>query len=272
MPTISQLSRETEIRSAVSRDQLALVYQPIVDISNLRVVGFEALTRWKHPRFGLVMPGEFIPLAVETGAIGQIEEWILFGACQQARVWQEIFGDGLKISINLSAPEFSRPDFISHLGTVLEKTGADPASLELEITETTLMDNEEITQINLHSLRELGIDVAIDDFGVGYSSLNYLTRFEIDRIKVDKSFVDEITNSKSFLVLQAVIDLGRNLGLNITAEGVEGEQQLQRLRLAKCQNGQGFLFHKPLESLQVTELLESGAHLKPEPIRLLRAV
>ncbi len=255
LPTVGSLSMDYELRLAVERNQLLLHYQPVVDLTTGRIEGVEALVRWQHPSFGFVSPGTFIPMAEENGQIRQIGSWVLGEACRQTAEWHELFGEELSISINLSAVEISRPDIAAEVQEVLETSGVSAESVHLEITETALSQDETKTLQNIIELRELGTRIAVDDFGVGYSSLNYLRKFPMDFLKIDKSFVDEIEEEKSFGVIKAAIDVGHVLGITVIAEGVETRKQLNLLIRANCDLAQGFLLFKPMPALEVANLL-----------------
>ncbi len=255
VPTISQLSMDYELRLAVERDQLSLVYQPVMDHRTGKVEGFEALCRWNHPSFGLVSPDVFIPIAEENGWILEIGKWVLERACEQASNWQRLFGGDLSMSINLSALEFARPEIVSEIKEVLKATAVQPESIHLEITETALSMDEATTLSNILELREVGAAISVDDFGVAYSSLNYLRKYPADYLKIDKSFVDEIEDKRSFGVIRAAIDVGHTLDMKVIAEGVESNDQLERLVSAGCDFAQGYLFHKPLSVKGASNLL-----------------
>jgi diguanylate cyclase (GGDEF)-like protein len=255
MPTVSQLSKDYELRLAVDREQLLLHYQPIVDLHTGRVSGFEALVRWKHPFLGFLDASDFVPLAEENGLIHEIGRWITAEACRQAAEWQKLFGEDVGISINLSALQFARSDIVRELAASVAETGVNPRSVNFEITETAFAEDEGLTLQNILDLKEIGSNLAIDDFGIGYSSLNYLRRFPADYLKIDKSFVAEIEDERSFGVIKAAIDVGHALGMQVIAEGVETEKQLKLLMEARADFAQGFLFYKPLAVAAAAALL-----------------
>jgi diguanylate cyclase (GGDEF)-like protein len=255
MPTVGQLSMEYELRLALERNQMLLYYQPIVDLDTQRVTGFEALVRWNHPNFGFVTPNSFIPIAEENGWIQDLGSWVLAEACRQMSEWHRVFGDHLGISINLSALQFARSDITQEVRQVVASSGIRPQSVRLEITETALAQDEEFIMRNIADLKQIGASLVLDDFGVGYSSLDYLRKFPSDYLKIDKSFIDEIEEERSFAIIKAAIQVGHVLGMQIVAEGVETSIQLDRLRKADCDFAQGFLFHKPLRSVEVANLL-----------------
>ncbi len=271
-----RLDLETDLRRAIERDELRLEYQPLVDLATDRVVGIEALVRWQHPARGLVPPLAFIPLAEETGLIVPIGRWVLETACRQARSWQlEVPGrEALQVSVNLSAKQFAQPDLAELVAGILADTGLEPTSLELEITESVLMDESEAGIRALRALRELGVRLVLDDFGTGYSSLSYLKHLPLDTIKIDRSFVVELTGDDANLpIVHAVISLAHGLGIEVVAEGIETAEQLGWLRQLACDRGQGFYFARPLPAERVTELLRAnrplgGAAAEPSPVRL----
>ena len=248
-PAIHRLDLELDLRSAVARDEFRLLYQPVVHLESGRVAEFEALVRWQHKDRGLLSPEAFIGLTEETGLIIPIGQWVLTEACRQARVWQEQRASDppLTISVNLSARQLQDPNLVALVSRVLTDSGLDPRSLKLEITESVVMQDAPATLATLHTLRDLGIRLAIDDFGTGYSSLGYLKRFPIDTLKIDRSFVEGITSDpEDTAIVQAVISVAKSLGLSVTAEGIETEEQLSRLRELGCDRGQGFYFGQPL--------------------------
>jgi diguanylate cyclase (GGDEF)-like protein len=242
-----RMALEADLRHALERGQLLLHYQPKVDVGTGRVGGVEALLRWAHPERGLVSPAEFIPVAEETGLIVPIGEWVLRTACAQARAWQAEGAPRVAVSVNLSARQFKHHDLTAVVRRVLEETGLEPRLLELEVTETLLMEDTVRTVAVLRALREHGVTISLDDFGTGYSSLGYLKRFPIDAIKLDKSFVrDAVTDAQSGAITTAIIELGHSLGLAVVAEGVETEEQLAYLAARECDVVQGFLFGRPM--------------------------
>jgi diguanylate cyclase (GGDEF)-like protein len=250
---VRKVKIETELRRAIESNQLTLVYQPKVDLSSKKVIGMEALLRWKHPELGWISPMEFIPIAEETGQIIPIGEWVLKTACSQNKRWQEQGYTPLCVSVNVSVKQFHYSDFLTIVSGVLQQTKLDPKYLELEITESIMQDVKESTAL-LHCLRKMGIQLSIDDFGTGYSSLNILQKLPIDSMKIDKSFIDEMGKGDQKSMVQTIIDLGLNLNLNVVAEGIEYDYQLKALVDHKCTIGQGYLFSKPLDPLEFEQL------------------
>jgi diguanylate cyclase (GGDEF)-like protein/PAS domain S-box-containing protein len=251
-----RLSLENRLRQALQNDELVLHYQPIVDLRNGRVRGAEALLRWRHPERGLLPPAEFISLAEVSGLISSIGRWVLQTACAQAREWQIQGNPRFTMSVNLSPRQFLQTDLVSQVADALSSNGLDPGSLDLEITESSAMENAAVTVNTLWELRRLGVGISMDDFGTGYSSLNYLKRFPIDRVKLDRSFVrDVVTNPEDAAIVRAVISMAHTLRLVVAAEGVENEEQLAFLRQHRCDEMQGFLFSPPVEAEEFQKLL-----------------
>ncbi|HEY5619822.1 MAG TPA: EAL domain-containing protein [Vicinamibacterales bacterium] len=247
---LQRLELETDLRSALSRNELVTYYQPIVSLDQLQVLGFEALLRWFHPVRGVIGPDVFIPLAEKCGVIGPLSWWVMRDACNQMRDWQASdprFAN-LSISINVSSRLFAEPEFATRTADILEKTGLRPESLHLEITENALLQHESATVAELTALRELGVKFHLDDFGTGYASLSYLNRFSYDTIKIDRSFIASSDATRSRRIIDALISLSNVLGMEVIAEGVETEEQAQKLRDLNCHIAQGFLFSKPLPS------------------------
>jgi diguanylate cyclase (GGDEF)-like protein len=250
---------ELDLRHALQAGEFELFFQPQIDLSTRRIAGFEALLRWRHPTKGLVPPDRFIPLAEETGMIVPIGEWVLRQACSAATAWP----DDLRVAVNLSAVQFKSRNLVSAVAGSLSESGLQPNRLELEITETVMLQDTDITLATLHQLRAKGVQIAMDDFGTGYSSLSYLTRFPFDRIKIDQSFVRELgTRTDCITIVRAVTTLGHDLGIAITAEGVETEQQLDALERAGCTEVQGYLFSPPVAGGAVIELLRNRGVLR----------
>ncbi|MEX0732768.1 MAG: EAL domain-containing protein [Aquisalimonadaceae bacterium] len=236
-----------DLRQALNNNQFHLVYQPQFSLGCKGAVGLEALLRWEHPMLGPVSPAEFIPVAEETGLIIAIGEWVLLTACMQQRQWVAQGLPAYRIAVNISARQFARQDLQHLVRTVLEETGLPPSMLELELTESVLMENAESFVRTLRDLRTLGVTLAIDDFGTGYSSLSYLKRFPIDRLKIDRSFVNDVTTDRDdAAIVRAMIAMAHSLRLGVVAEGVETADQFNFLRELGCDGYQGFLFSHPL--------------------------
>jgi len=245
------LQVESDLRRAVEHHELVVYYQPIMSLGSGRVRGFEALVRWQHPQQGLISPSDFIPVAEETGIIVPVGQWVLGEACRQARIWQDQFPSDppLTISVNISAKQFAQPGLIEQVEQVLKETGIAPGSLQLELTESVVMESIETATDLLHRLRALGVALSIDDFGTGYSSLNYLHNFPLDTLKIDRSFVSQIAgNNENTEIVQTIVTLARSLGMNVVAEGIETELQLASLQALECEGGQGYLFAKPMHT------------------------
>jgi predicted signal transduction protein with EAL and GGDEF domain len=261
---------EADLRLALERDELALVYQPVVELATGRIVGAEALLRWSHPVRGVVLPGEFVPLAEETGLIGAFGEWVLAEACRQARVWQEQLSAPPVVSVNVSPCQFQQPGFIETVAICLRETGLEPALLTLEITESAVMTNAETAVAMLRQLRGVGVRIAIDDFGSGYSSLSYLQRFPLDALKIDRCFVAGLGRAAGDgAIVEAVVGLARGLRLTVVAEGVETSAQAASLRALGCEHGQGFHFGQPVAAETFELLLTKVAYaLHPVDRRL----
>jgi len=253
---INELTLERQLRRALERGEFTLHYQPQVKIDTGQIEGVEALIRWQSPELGPVSPANFIPLAEKNGLIVPIGEWSLRTACAQAKAWQDEGLPPLRMSVNLSPRQFEQPDLTSMVAGVLEETGLDPGSLELELTESSIMKNAEHAIVILDALRKMKIQIAVDDFGSGYSSLSYLKRFPIDRLKIDQSFVSDATSDPTdAAIIMAIITLAHNLRLKVTAEGVETEEQLRFLHILRCDEMQGYLFSRPVPPEALKELL-----------------
>jgi diguanylate cyclase (GGDEF)-like protein/PAS domain S-box-containing protein len=258
---LARLELKADLERAMGNDEFHLVYQPIVELGNGAVVGLEALLRWTHPTRGAISPVEFIPLAEETGLIPQIGRWALERACEQAVVWQGSLppASRLSMSVNLAGRQLQSSGLIGEVTDVLERTGIDPRDLMLEITESTLMDEVDLVATRLAELKRLGVRIAVDDFGTGFSSLSYLQRFPVDVLKIAKGFVDEIaTEQRDARLVEAVIKIAGSLDLRTVAEGIELEEQRVRLHALGCMLGQGYLFARPMLPEAVPDLLRGG--------------
>ena len=243
---------ELDLRKALVEHEFELFYQPIVDLQSNRVSGFEALLRWNHPTQGLISPADFIPIAEDMGLIIPLGEWVLRQACKEAAGWPE----RVKVAVNLSPAQFKSKALALVVTTALADSGLAPDRLELEITESVLLQDNDTVRGVLHQLRQLGVRISMDDFGTGYSSLSYLRSFPFDKIKIDQSFVRDMgQHDDSIAIVRAVAGLGRNLGMSTTAEGVETNEQLGRLRQEGCTEVQGYLFSRPLPASEVPRLL-----------------
>jgi diguanylate cyclase (GGDEF)-like protein len=251
-----RLTLETGLRHALERGEFLLHYKPQVDIASGAILGAEALIRWQHPDWGLVAPAEFIPLAEETGLILPIGEWVLAEACTQARVWRDAGYADLRIAVNLSGRQLSQKNLVEVVAATLTRCAVARGMLELEITESLLMQDLERIAGTLEALVALGVTVSMDDFGTGYSSLSYLKRLPIDVLKIDQSFVHDISSDPDDAsIVQAIIAMAHSLGIKVIAEGVETMEQLAFLRLHRCDSMQGYYFSQPLPPEQFAELL-----------------
>ncbi|MGF1991216.1 MAG: EAL domain-containing protein [Nostoc sp. ZfuVER08] len=252
------LTLEKSLRYALERKEFSLYYQPRVSIATGEITGMEALLRWQHPDMGLVAPSVFIPLAEQSGLIVPIGEWVLRTACKQNKAWQDAGLPPLMMAVNLSLKQFWQPQLVETVAKILQQTGLEPHFLELEITETTAIEDLEFTRTVLQDLQQMGVHLSIDDFGTGHSSLSRLQLLPLHNLKIDKSFVQDLTHDvKVAHIIKAIVSLGRNLGLRLTAEGVENEEELEFLRSIHCEDVQGFLFYRPLSAQKATEILES---------------
>lgn len=256
---MERLTMENSLRYALKRNEFTVFYQPQVNTASGQITGMEALVRWLHPDRGLVGPVEFIPLAEDTGLIIPIGEWVLHTACAQNKAWQESGLQPVRVTVNISACQFQQQNLVNTVAQALKQTGLDPQWLELEITESALMQDLDFTIKVLQDLRDMGVRISVDDFGTGYSSLNYLKRFPIHTLKIDRSFVRDITdNPEDAAIVSAIIVLAHNLNLNLIAEGVETPDQLAFLKHCRCCEMQGYLFSKPLPAGEFEKLLRHG--------------
>ncbi|WP_414565773.1 EAL domain-containing protein [Anabaena sp. CCY 9613] len=253
------LTLEKSLRYALEREELTLYYQPRVNISSGKIIGMEALLRWQHPDMGLVAPSVFIPLAEASGLIISIGEWVLRTACIQNKAWQTAGFPPLTIAVNLSPKQFRQPQLVETVAKILEQTGLEAQFLELEITETTAIEDLEFTRTVLQDFEQMGVHLSIDDFGTGHSSLSRLQLLPLHNLKIDKSFIQELTKDvKVAHIVKAIVTLARSLGLRLTAEGVEKQEELDFLKSIYCEDVQGFLFYRPLPAEKATEVLQNG--------------
>lgn len=265
---LERLTMEGDLRRGIENGELRLHYQPQIDLSTHQILGAEALVRWQHPKLGLLPPVKFIPMAEDTDLIVPLGEWCLREACRQLKSWQHTGLTELRVSVNVSPNQFHQKDFVETVGQVLAETEIDPQTLQLEITESSLILNADNVVTRLRDLKEMGLMVAIDDFGVGYSSLGYLKQLPIDMLKIDRSFVSDATSDPDDAALvMAIITLAHNLRLKVMAEGVETDEQLRFLRLLRCDEGQGYLFGKaqPPE-LFLAKTIQAAANQASPPI------
>ncbi len=265
-----RLRLENDLRHAIQRNQLFLAYQPIIDMKRRRIVSAEALIRWRHPELGIIPPDSFIPLADETGLIHSIGEWVARKACEQLRVWQDLGHDGLSVAVNVSAAQFKQDGLVAGIEHILRETGIDAHHLELEITETVAMQSADATIQTLRRFKNMGIGISIDDFGTGYSSLSYLKRFPIDTLKIDRSFVRDISvDSDDAAIVQAINSLGKTLKLRLVAEGVETREQFDYLCQQGCDRMQGYYFSKPVDAAEFLVLLERTPRKLSAPAKVV---
>jgi len=255
--TIERLELEAGLRRALKNNEFVLYYQPKIAIDNRQIIGAEALIRWQYKKLGLIPPLKFIPIAEETGLIVPIGEWVIRTACKQVASWQEAGFTDLRMAVNISARQFTDSDIVKVVLDAVIQTNIEPQHLEVEITESMLMEDTSINISALKELKEHGVQISIDDFGTGYSSLSYLKRFHIDALKIDQSFVRDITtDSDDAAIASAVIALGQSLHLTVVAEGVETEEQLSILKKQGCHEAQGYLFSKPVPAEDFAQLLQ----------------
>ncbi len=257
---------EGALRNALERNEFVLHYQPQVNLASGQVVGMEALIRWQHPELGVVAPDRFISVAEETGLIVPIGAWVMRTACAQTRAWQEAGLGQLRVAVNLSARQFGAPNLLADIAAVLEHTGLAPGLLEIELTESLFMSDVSVAVETMHSMKKLGVNLSIDDFGTGYSSLSYLSRFPIDVLKIDRSFVNDIGHdANDAAIVTSIISLAHNLKLDVIAEGVETLEQLDYLRRHGCDEMQGYYFSRPLAAADFEALLRQRTCLPPAP-------
>jgi diguanylate cyclase (GGDEF)-like protein/PAS domain S-box-containing protein len=246
---ISRMNMEGSMRRGLERGEFKLHYQPKIELATQRIVGAEALVRWQHPQIGLIHPIEFIPLAEESGLILPLGEWVLAEACRQQVAWRNQGLGGLRVAINMSPRQFRQEDLAERVAAVFLETGADPACVTLELTESMVMQDVNSTLVALRTLKNLGLTISLDDFGTGYSSLSYLRRFPIDELKIDKSFINDIhENADDAAIASAIIAMAISLGLSVVAEGVERKEQAELLMKMGCPQVQGYYFGRPMEA------------------------
>lgn len=260
---LERLEIETDLQRALDRGELFLHYQPVVSLADGRIVGAEALVRWQHPRRGVLSPSGFIPVAEESGLIVPLGRWVLAEGCRQANRWRALRPeDPISVSVNVSAAELEREDFVDHVQGVLIQTGVDPALVVLEITESTLMRDVKEASRRLAALKNLGVRLALDDFGTGYSSLSYLKRFPMDVLKIDQSFVQGLSaGPEESALARAIVQIGRTLKMRTVAEGIETAEEMQRLRGLGCELGQGFHLSRPVPPDEIAAMLRDGGLL-----------
>jgi diguanylate cyclase (GGDEF)-like protein/PAS domain S-box-containing protein len=268
---VERMAMKADLRRAVQAGEFEPHYQPIVDLVSGQVIGVEALVRWRHPQRGLMAPATFIPLAEETGLIIDIGRHVLTQACLDAAAWQAALGESAPktVSVNLSARQIQHPDLVDDVAAALSSSGLAASALTLEITESILLEDADAAARTLGALKDLGLSIALDDFGTGYSSLSYLDRFPVDIVKIDKSFIDALagTGTAGSPLVAAIVNLGNLLGLDVTAEGIEGVDQVARLRQIGCVQGQGYYFARPMAA---DDLLARLAHRAHAPAQLSR--
>jgi len=273
LQAVERQSLEGELRYALEREELLLHYQPKVNLKTGAITSVEALIRWQHPERGLLLPGQFLTIAEDTGMIVGIGQWVLSEACRQTREWLDAGLPAVPVAVNISSLEFRSEHFVEGVRVALKNTRLDPKYLELELTETVLMRHSESTTSALEQLKAIGVRLAVDDFGTGYSSLSYLTRFPIDTLKLDRSFVHDIlASSDDAIVVSAIISMGKSLKHRVIAEGVETPEQLAFLQAHGCDEGQGYYFSRPLVAQQFAKLLETGISATVSNYALSRSV
>ncbi|NER48891.1 MAG: EAL domain-containing protein [Symploca sp. SIO1A3] len=257
-----RLALQTSLRYALERQELEVHYQPLVSLKTGKIVGAEALVRWRHPEKGLILPGKFITVAEETGLIVPIGEWVLRKACQQAQIWHNNGFAPLRLAVNISGRQFNQIELRQKLVHIIGQTGFNPRCLELELTESLLVQNVEVAIKRLKGLKTLGIKIAIDDFGTGYSSLNYLQQFPFDILKIDKCFIHRlVAHTNQAAITKTIIQMAKNLNLRVTAEGVESPSQLSFIYRHQCDEMQGYIFSRPLPAHEFEQLLKSKKRL-----------
>jgi EAL domain-containing protein (putative c-di-GMP-specific phosphodiesterase class I) len=256
---VRRCPRSIKARNALKNGEFLLHYQPKIDLATNRIIGVEVLIRWKHPGLGYISPAKFIPHAEKTDLIIAVGDWVLYTACKQSMQWQNEGISPIRISVNLSGMQLKRNDQVDNVARILAETGLAPYLLELELTEGVVMENAEATISTLNKFKEMGIKLSIDDFGTGYSSLSYLKRFPIDTLKIDQSFVKDITtNPDDEAIASTIIAMAHNLRLKVIAEGVETKEQLDMLRNKDCDEVQGYYFSRPVAENELKALLTAS--------------
>jgi EAL domain-containing protein (putative c-di-GMP-specific phosphodiesterase class I) len=247
---VRTLRLEADLRGAVERRQFVVHYQPVVALDTGRVVGFEALVRWRHPDLGLIHPMDFIPVAEEAGLVVPVDRWVLREACRQLKAWQSRLGGcpPLNMRVNFSSRVFSHPDVVDAIASTLDETGLDPNNLKIEITENALIENADTVASAFTELERRGVQIVLDDFGTGYSSLSYLHRYRVDVLKIDRSFVSgmDVDVGRNVEIIRAIAGLAQSLGIQVVAEGIESASQIRQLRALDCGFGQGYYFSHPV--------------------------
>ncbi|HZT55204.1 MAG TPA: GGDEF domain-containing phosphodiesterase, partial [Burkholderiaceae bacterium] len=261
--TLDRGKLESDLHHALARKQFVLHYQPKVEADSGQLRGAEALIRWQHPERGLMTPASFIPLAEECGLIEAIGNWVIREACRQARAWQDEGLTPTRVAVNLSAFQFRNGTLLGTIRDALRDNRLDPAYLEVEITESALMSDPEESAGILRKLSEMGVLVSVDDFGTGYSSMSYLQRFPIDKLKIDRTFISDVTSSNDDAsIVSAIVSLGHTLKLKVIAEGVETPEQLEFLQRLGCDQYQGYHYSKPMPAHEFAELIRRGGHVQ----------
>jgi len=262
---VARLQLESDLRQAIEREEFVAYYQPIVSLQSGKVTSVEALIRWQHPQRGLICPAEFIPIAEETKLIVALNRWMLRTACRQIQAWGQAFPAlaSLSVSVNLSARDLAQPDCVADVLAALAETRLNPQRLNLEITESALVEHAEIAALLLYQLQEKGIQIHLDDFGTGYSSLGYLRKFTVDVLKIDNSFLRAEGGEKDITIIRAIVALAHSLGIRVIAEGIETRQQVVQLRQMACGEGQGYVFARPLDAQSTVHFLTAHAPHPP---------
>jgi EAL domain-containing protein (putative c-di-GMP-specific phosphodiesterase class I) len=254
------LRLESQLRRAIERGEFVLHYQPKIELKSGQMISMEALLRWQHPQRGLLLPNAFITVAEQTGIIEPIGDWVVRSACHQVKMWRDAGYDDISVAVNLSPIQFRHQDLAARIAALVEETGLPPSTLEIEITETAIMQNVDTAVTIMEELHRAGVRLSMDDFGTGYSSLSSLRRFPLDQVKIDRSFLTHLTeNPHDFMIVSAIIAMAHSLGLRVVAEGVETEAQLWLLHDLACDEVQGYLFSTPVSREAATELLANQA-------------